>query len=53
MNKLLIIISVIGFLVGAAVMGASTNDKTLALGFIAAVSWLFVLYRLVDSLDRE
>ena len=53
MNKILIIVSVVGFLFSAAVMGGSTNDTTLALGFISAVSWLFVIYRLVDSLDRE
>ena len=53
MKKLFIIVSVVGFLFSAAVMGGSTNDTTLALGFISAVSWLFVIYRLVDSLDRE
>lgn len=52
MNKILIVVSIVGFLFGAGVMGASTNDTTLAMGFIAAVSWLIVLYRLVTSLDK-
>ena len=53
MIKLLMGVSVVGFLFGVGVMAESTNDTNLMLGFLASVSWLFAMHRLADYLPKE